>query len=159
MDWFYENPEKSELFIDKLSQVFRYVLRMQENNIVFIHEELKFAEDYIFLLKMRFEDKLNIDFNLNCNNNYKIVPLCTQLLIENVIKHNRINRQYPVYIEINVETDFLIIRNTLYPQISNNSSGLGLKNLNKRCELLAGKPIVIEESESMFCVKVPLIKD
>jgi len=154
-----ESPEKSEVFIDKLSQVFRYVLKMQENSKVLVSEELKFAEDYFYLLKMRFDDKLFMVFNVQHSGNENIAPLCTQLLIENVIKHNRMNRQFPVKIEIEIEENYLKVCNTFYPQKSNNSNGFGLKNLNKRCELLAGKSIIIEQSENLFCVKVPILKN
>lgn len=154
-----ESPEKSAVFIDKFSQVFRYVLKMQESSKVLLSEELKFASDYFYLLKMRFEDKIFLEANFTTVSHEKIAPLCTQLLIENVIKHNRMNRQFPVKIELKIENDYLIICNTFYPQRNNNSTGFGLKNLNKRCELLCGKPIIIEQSEKLFCVKVPLIKN
>ena len=154
-----ESPEKSEVFIDKLSQVFRYVLKMQENSKVALNEELKFAEDYFYLLKMRFDDKLFIELNVQQAGNVMVAPLCTQLLIENVIKHNRMNKQFPVKIEIHIEDGYLKVCNTLFSQKSETSGGLGLKNLNKRCELLAGKPIVVLQTEELFCVKVPFIKE
>jgi LytS/YehU family sensor histidine kinase len=131
---------------------------MQENSLAFLHDELKFAEDYFYLLKMRFEDKIFIEFDVKQVENVKVVPLCTQLLIENVIKHNRMNKQFPVKIELKIDDDFLVVSNTLYPQNNFTSTGLGLKNLNKRCELLAGKPIVVLETKDLFCVKVPLLK-
>lgn len=154
-----ESPEKSEVFIDKLSHVFRYVLKMQESSKVLLSEELKFAEDYFYLLKMRFEDKIFLEFDVQQSGNECIAPLSTQLLIENVIKHNRMNRQFPVKIEIKTENDFLKVCNTFYPQQNINSTGFGLKNLNKRCELLSGRSIVIEETENLFCVKVPFINN
>jgi len=154
-----ESPEKSEVFIDKLSQVFRYVLKMQENSKVLLSEELKFTEDYFYLLKMRFEDKIFLEINIQQTDNISVAPLCTQLLIENVIKHNRMNRQFPVKIQIQNENNYLKVSNTFYPQKNINSLGLGLKNLNKRCELLAGKSILIEQTENLFCIKVPLIKN
>jgi len=153
-----ESPEKSEVFIDKLSQVFRYVLKMQENSQVALNEELKFAEDYFYLLKIRFEDKIFLDLNTQQLSKKNVATLCTQLLIENVIKHNRMNRQFPVKIKIEIENDYLKVCNTFYPQKNINSNGFGLKNLNKRCELLAGKSIIVEQTENLFCVKVPLIK-
>ncbi len=154
-----ENPEKSEEFIDKLSQVFRYVLKMQENSKVLLTEELKFADDYFYLLKMRFEDKIFLESNIEQLGNKLIAPLSTQLLIENVIKHNRMNRQLPLKIEFTLENDYLKVCNSYYPQKSDNSNGMGLKNLNKRCEILSGKSIIIEQTEEYFCVKVPLIKN
>jgi len=153
-----ENPEKSEVFLDKLSHVFRYILNMQENSQVLLSEEIKFARDYGFLLNVRFEDKLQINFGNVEQLNVRVPSLCSQLLIENVIKHNRMNQQFPLTITFSEENGYLKICNNFNPQFNENSTGLGLKNLNRRSEILSGKPIVIEKSEETFCVKVPLIK-
>ncbi|NEW85333.1 MAG: hypothetical protein GZ094_23625 [Mariniphaga sp.] len=154
----HENPEKSEVFINKLSQVFRYILNMQENSHVLLSEEIKFARDYAFLLNVRFEDKLQINFGSVDQINARVPSLCSQLLIENVIKHNRMNQQFPLTVSFSEENGYLKICNNFIPQLSENSTGLGLKNLNRRSELLSGKPIVIEKTEDSFCVKVPFIK-
>lgn len=155
-----ENPDKSEIFIDKLSQVFRFVLNIQENSRVTLMEEIKFAEDYIFLLKVRFENKLVVNFNVDKDSDAKVPSLCTQLLIENGIKHNRMNQQFPVIITIEADGEYLVVRNNLQPQVhAVNSTGTGLKNLNSRSILLSGKPIVIEKTDAYFCVKVPLIHE
>jgi sensor histidine kinase YesM len=153
-----ENPEKSGVFIDKLSQVFRYILNMQETSHVSLADEVRFARDYAFLLKVRFEDKLIININLDPDHRIQVPSLCTQLLIENVIKHNRMNNHFPVTIWLTEEKGYLKVCNTYYPQKSEYSSGLGLKNLNRRSELLSGKPIFIEKTEETFCVLVPLIQ-
>jgi sensor histidine kinase YesM len=153
-----ENPEKSELFIDKLSQVFRYILNMQENSQVKLSDEIRFARDYAFLLNVRFEDKLKINFGDVDKIDAKVPSLCSQLLIENVIKHNRMNQQFPVTINFTRENGYLKVCNNLSPQIIENSTGLGLKNLNRRSELLSGKPILVEKTEHSFCVLIPLIK-
>ena len=153
-----ENPEKSELFLDKLSHVFRYILNMQENSHVLLSEEIKFARDYGFLLNVRFEDKLRINFGKVDQVNARVPSLCSQLLIENVIKHNRMNQQFPLLITFAEENGYLKICNNFNPQLNENSTGLGLKNLNRRSEILSGKPIVIEKTDELFCVKVPLIK-
>jgi len=153
-----ENPEKSELFIDKLSQVFRYILNMQENSQVMLSDEIRFARDYAFLLNVRFEDKLKINFGDVDKIDAKVPSLCSQLLIENVIKHNRMNQQFPVTINFTSENGYLKVCNNLSPQIIENSTGLGLKNLNRRSELLSGNPIIVEKTEHSFCVLIPLIK-
>ena len=152
-----ENPGKSEIFIDKLSQVFRYILNMQENSKVSLAEEIRFARDYAFLLQVRFEEKLKFNFLVNDQSSAMVPSLCTQLLIENVIKHNRMNHQFPVTINITLEEGYLVVSNNLILQKSDHSTGLGLKNLNRRSEILSGKPIRIEQTAEIFCVSVPLI--
>ena len=130
---------------------------MQEKSKVSLAEEIRFARDYAFLLQVRFEEKLKIIFLVNDQNSYMVPSLCTQLLIENVIKHNRMNHHFPVTVYITTEDKYLKISNNHLPQKSENSTGLGLKNLNRRSEILSGKPIQIEQSVGFFCVSVPLI--
>jgi two-component system LytT family sensor kinase len=153
-----ESPEKSELFIDKLSQVFRYVLKLQDYDTMNIEDELKFMDDYIYLLRIRFDGMMHIEVENHADIKLKVVPLCTQLLIENAIKHNRINRQTPMIISIIIDNQYLTVSNSYHPQSNVVSNKMGLNNLNKRCELYAGKPIVVEKTDDLFTVKVPLMK-
>ena len=154
-----ENPDKSQDFIAKLSEVLRFSLAMQENNMVNLSEEISFAKAYTFLLKVRFEDKINIKFELNNMSNKKVPSLCTQLLLENVTKHNLMSAKKPIEIEIRLESDGLSVCNNLNPLKSKESLGYGLKNLNKRCELLIGKPLIIEQNAEHFKVKVPYFEN
>jgi sensor histidine kinase YesM len=153
-----ESPEKSERFIDKLSQVFRYVLKLQNYDTMMLEEELQFMDDYIYLLKIRFEEMLIIHVSNPLGGGYRIVPLCTQLLLENVIKHNKISRLAPVTINITTDEEYLTVSNTYQPKADMGSSKLGLANLDKRCLLYADKPIIVEQTNGLFTVKVPLMK-
>ena len=155
----HESPEKSELFIDKLSQVFRYVLKLQDYETMNLEDELRFMDDYLYLLKIRFEDMMQIHIENHAEGVCKVVPLCTQLLLENVIKHNKISRQAPMKIDIVIDGEYLMVCNTYLPKVTLNSNKMGLQNLNKRCQLYAGKPIVVEQTDETFCVKVPLIRN
>ena len=53
-------PDTSSKFIDQLSNVYRYLLFNQQNKIVKLSEEMAFLESYIYLLKIRFQDNLEI---------------------------------------------------------------------------------------------------
>ena len=150
-----ENPAKSEEFISRLSEVLRFSLAMQENNLVDLSEEIKFAKAYSFLLKVRFEDKIDIKFEMANIGNKKVPSLCTQLLLENVTKHNRMSSKQPIDIIVRIEPDGLSVCNNLNPLKSTESLGYGLKNLTKRCELLIKKPLLVEQYPDRFRVKVP----
>ena len=151
-----ENPEKGEEFIAKLSQVLRFSLAMQEHNMVELNEEIAFAKAYTYLLKVRFEQKIEFKFELENTNNKKVPSLCTQLLLENVTKHNLMSSKKPMDIIIRIEDGYLHVCNNKNPTKSKESLGYGLKNLNRRSELLTGKPIIIDENEERFWVKVPI---
>ena len=83
-----------------------------------------------------------------------------QLLIENAIKHNIINRKNRLYISIYLEDDYLVVKNNKSGyNTSENSDGIGLKNLEQQFKLLAKKNIRILNSNETFIVKLPLIND
>jgi len=153
-----EDPQKTVLFIDKLSQIYRYVLDIQEKNLVPLFEEFEFAKAYIYLLEVRFSEKLSIDFKINGNKNDMLPSLCSQILIENVIKHNCMTKQNPIKINFFVEDGYFVVKNTVNLQKNSSGPGIGLKNLDTRSHLLIGKPIEIISTANYFTVKIPLQK-
>lgn len=50
-----EDAPRAEVFVDELSKVYRYLLRVGRQPTATLGEELQFAESYAFLLKNRFE--------------------------------------------------------------------------------------------------------
>src|SRR5690606_10270630 len=96
-----ENPKKAQDFTIALSKIYRYVLDKKDKNLISVEEELNFAKLYVSLLKMRFEDAIIINFQTDIDiNDFRIVPLSLQLLLENAIKHNIISDQKPLQINI-----------------------------------------------------------
>ena len=151
--------EKSLEFVDRLSQVYRYILESNEKDLVKIPKELEFLYSYIFLLKSRFNDKLivNIDQNLYTLNAC-IPPLALQLLIENAVQHNIITKESQLIIEVELLNNEIVVHNNLQKKNSSESFGIGLPNLSKRYKLLAGKNIDIKETKDSFIVKLPIIE-
>ncbi len=94
------DAEKATLFVHKLSDVYRYVLEQRENELVPLKDDLKFLEDYIFLQKIRFGDRLRMEIRLDLDLNRLVIPLSLQMLVENAIKHNEISEEHPLLIEI-----------------------------------------------------------
>lgn len=152
-----EDTQKTQDFIEKLSQVFRYVLEIQEKNVVSVAEEMNFARAYIYLLKVRFEEKFSIEIEPELDENALVPSLCTQLLLENCFKHNSMSNAHPLKTRIKTENGYLVICNSILQMNQTSGSGIGLKNLNERSKLLTGKPIVISTDNECFTVKVPII--
>jgi sensor histidine kinase YesM len=152
-----EDKEKSQHYLQKLSQVLRYSLSMQEQSLVPLKEELTLVDSYIFLLQIRFGDNLKITKNID-NTDFSIPPLSLQLLIENAIKHNIISTKSPlnIWIESNKNEKTLIVKNTLNRKMNSEGTGIGLVNLNERFKILANHEIEIEKNEA-FIVILPLI--
>ncbi len=153
--------EKSDSleFVEKLSQVYRYILDSGNNNLVSINEEIAFLNDYSYLIHKRFGDNFMIDNRINGNVlDHKIPPLALQVLLENVTKHNKLLSSSPVKISIENTEDFIFFRNEIIKKANVESHGSGLKNLNKRYLMICGKEIETSEKNNEFCVKIPIIK-
>ncbi len=152
------NPKNASLFARKLSDVYRYVLQVQQRPLVSLREELAFAASFIFLHQVRLGN--NIHYNVKIEANYldaELPPLTLQLLIENAIKHNVITESRPMTIEVNIENDFLVVSNTYDPKPVIESTGMGLKNLSSRCNMMFGRDIEYDNTDKVFTVKVPII--
>lgn len=154
-----ENPVKAQEFTVALSKIYRYVLDQKDKNLISVEEELNFANLYISLLKMRFEDAISVNFLVNEETkSYKIVALSLQLLLENAIKHNIISDKKPLLIEIYQEENYLVVQNSLQKkQTFEKSSGIGLKNIVQRYQLLSNINVEIVENFNHYKVKLPLI--
>ena len=156
------DPEMSEKFIDQLSRSYRYILEQKDQSMVTLRTELGFIDSYAFLLKIRFENKFNLDIRIPevILDRYKIAPLTLQLLIENAVKHNRMSVQEPLVVIISVEEDEMLwVRNRLQPRATAaNSTGVGLQNIMNRYALLTDRPVWAGETEEQFVVKIPLLK-
>jgi PAS domain S-box-containing protein len=152
-------PDLAEKFTEHLSKVYRYVLENKEKDLVKLRTELEFLEAYIFLLNIRFMDKIVIKVNIGeSENELMILPLALQLLIENAIKHNAMSKKNPLLIEIFIEEgNILKVVNNLQERESHMAStGLGLKNIEHRYKLLELPTPEFIKTETHFIAKVPL---
>lgn len=155
----YKNQDKAGLFIRELSDVYRYILENRDKDIVTLEKEIQFAQSYIQLNKLRFEDNLFIKNNIVTNTkNSKIAPLTIQLLLENCIKHNIISKNKPLNISININNDYLTVKNNKQLKRTHEySSKMGLKNITSRYSFLTNKPVEIIDNNKEFIVKIPLL--
>ena len=155
----YEDQDMAADFIRQLSKVYRYVLDTRSKEVVSLETEMKFVESYLFLQKIRFDEKLKVEIEIAGFENYMLPPLALQMLLENAIKHNTIAKDEPLTIKIFVEREMLVVENNL--QIKNipieESSGMGLSNIKARYEFLSDIPVLIEKTDRVFRVELPLL--
>jgi len=153
-------PEVAVQFIAKLSDMYRYILENDEKDVVSVKEELAFLDDYLFLIKMRHQDAIIIEKQINMEGmDIQLPPMSLQILVENAVKHNSFSRDEPLTILIQNEGDrFIVVENAKRPKSElTKSTGIGLKNLSKRLALSVKKGLEIVDGPQLFRVKVPLI--
>jgi hypothetical protein len=155
----FENQQLASQFLQQLSKVYRYVLQNKDKNFVTLQTELDFIGYYVQLLETRFEQALSIRMDINpASRERAIVPVTLQILIENALKHNVVDKNAPLKIEILTIGDYLVVSNNLQPRkLVETSNKLGLENLKSLYRFLTDKPVLIEKSDSRFEVKVPLV--
>lgn len=156
-----ENQDKAQDYIQELSRVLRYTLQGNESQSVTLREEMEFASAYIFLLKMRFENNLQFDIQVDkAYEDFRLPPMAVQVLIENAVKHNEISNRKPLAIHIATNGNgYLSVSNDIQPKwTATPGTGIGLVNLAKRYHLLFKQEIQITEDKE-FTVSIPLIDE
>jgi sensor histidine kinase YesM len=156
------DPDKAILFTREFSKIYRYVLDSRDKLIVSLAEELKFLNSFLFLHKIRFDNGLQTDIEVDaeCLGLF-LPPLSLQLLVENAIKHNEISVENPLFIKIEANKMQLTVTNTYRPirKPAHEAGGLGLKNLLERYSHYTDvKPVFKVENNSYIAV-IPLLQD
>jgi sensor histidine kinase YesM len=151
-----EKPVKD--FISEMSNIYRHVLQHKQKDTISLAQELNFIHSYVYILKSRFEEAININIDIDeADLSLRIPSLTLQLLIENAVKHNVATSYKPLHIHIYRDGDQLAISNNLQPRNSLvYSTGTGLHNIQLRYQLLFNKEIIIERTNTAFIVKLPL---
>lgn len=83
-----ENQNEAKNGISKLSNILRSILIYSRRETVSVEEEMQFVRDYLELEKIRFEERLNFDLQVDQSLlTFQIPPMCIQSLVENAVKH------------------------------------------------------------------------
>lgn len=152
------DAEKAGNYLQQLSSVLRYTLQNKE--VLSLYEELKCVHAYCDMLQIRYGDNLKFEFQIDEKyNDYSVLPLSLQSLIENSVKHNIISSKQPLVVTVATNRDSISVSNSIQAKTTpEESNGIGLANLTERYRLKWNKNVEITNNGSTFCVKLPLIK-
>jgi len=155
-------PDRAVTLAERMADFYRHVLQGQQRNTVTLREELNALDDYLYLVRCRMGEALNITLEIGETEwDHLLPPMSVQLLLENALKHNNASRQAPLVICIRTpRPGMLEIRNSRSPRtIPVSSTGTGLTNLNRRLELLGAGSLIIHRDENQFSVLIPLLTE
>ena len=156
-----QDQASAKRFNDTLAKVYRYILIKKEKDLVQLKEEIEFAMNFFYLLKIRYQQGLvmKIEINNIVSENYLLPPLSIQILIENAIKHNHFTEKNPLNIEVKVIEEHVTVTNNRHiKQFEIQSSQIGLKNLSERYKLITNSVISITDNKDYFRVTLPILK-
>ena len=154
-----EQPGQAVQYVQHLADFYRSILIYREKDLIPLEDELKIANDFVFLLKRRYESALEVQLPETVPGRYLIFPLVIQMLIENAVKHNVISQKQPLRIRVFIEDGpCLTVQNNLNPKKKpEEGAGFGLQSIAHRYDLIAGKEITVRADEQQFAVHIPLI--
>lgn len=85
----YDQPSKADQLITHLGDFFRKVLTVQDKSMHQIQEEIQLTKQYVAIMKGRFEDKLQVEFDIDPRAKQAMTPiLLFQPLVENAIQYS-----------------------------------------------------------------------
>lgn len=154
-----KDDEKTQAYVNKLSDVFRYILQSEKRGLVTLKEELAFVDAFRYMMEVRFANKLEFHIDVDPGKfNMKIPVLSLLPLIDNVVIHNTIDSQHKMNVSIRLNEQMeLVVTNPVYPKLGSTAgNGTGLKNLQNRFTLLMDKQIRIENDGKQYSVYLPL---
>ena len=146
-------PEKAKVSITTLSNLLRHSLMLGKENLVPLESEMNLAKSYLELEKIRFEERLKIEWELSPDlSSFEIPPFTLQMMVENAIKHGISNLRDGgrVRIVANEDDDFV------YVEVINTGNldsvvdlGVGIENIKRRLALQYGQgaEFTLEEKE------------
>lgn len=164
----HENPDDADATITSLSSILRYSLTSTKREKVSVSEEMNIIDEYIDVVKIQLEDRLNfiVDLPENCKE-YLLPPMIVQLLVENAIKHGIDNLREGGDLNLKIEEHqsslFITVTNPIAKNLNDtktDGTGTGLNNIHQRLKLLYGNRAEFETAteSSIFTatIKLPL---
>lgn len=161
-----ENPGKSKEAINQLANILRNSLSTGNRGLTKFEDELKIVKDYLGLESIRFEERLQTDFEIDPESrDFLVPPLMVQTLVENGIKHGiaKLTAGGMIRMKATVKNDRLTIQVRNSGQFVNGSAsdtgGLGLENTRHRLRLIYGEKAsfrILPESDTFVLSEIEI---
>lgn len=152
-----QDPIIANAFLTEMSDMYRYILKSTDEEVVSLKNEIQFAHNYSRLLKNRFGKNFNYSINVT-DFDYVLPPISLHLLLENIVKHNRIDDQHPMTFSVEQQADYLCVENIVSLKSNVESTKKGLHILTEQYKFLTDKSVLITKEDNLFLVKLPLLK-
>lgn len=153
------DTEKAVTHVDELSTFFRNILLVRDKELITVAEELELLRTYFGLEQRRFGAAIELSVRVPEEyRKYRMVPLTLQLLVENALKHNVGLIHTPLVVSLSVEDGSLVVMNPIRPRATPpRSTEFGLESIIKRYAALTKRAVVVDRTEGLFVVRIPLI--
>ena len=144
----HDDPDKAEACVERLAEIFRYILHRAEQEFVPLAEELQMTRAYLDIERARFDERLQVETRVDPRSLHQLIPnLILQPLVENAVKHGLSRKRGVGTVSIDARVDGELLTLTVgddglgmaEPVLADvYERGVGLRNLRARLERLYG---------------------
>ncbi|MFD2166447.1 sensor histidine kinase [Thalassotalea euphylliae] len=136
-----DNKPNAIKALSELSSMLRKVLENQRHQLISLKQEMEFIESYLIIQRMRFENKLTTQVNVDPNCLTLDVPfMLLQPLVENAVQHGSQleSNKNELRLDVYCQDDYLHVKliNKIPEKDEHQGFGIGLSNCRKRLEKL-----------------------
>lgn len=161
-----DDPQMTKKTITNFAKYLRVNLdSLKRQNPIPVLQELEHVKNYVDLEKLRFGDRLNVTYNINCSN-FKIPPLTIQLMVENSIKHGITPKESGGLVDVSTNEDeyfyYIIVADDgigfEQDKSESGKSHVGLNNLRARLQSFVNGSLDIESKineGTVVTIKIP----
>jgi len=142
------DPERAEACVERLAEVFRYLLHSDSREFVTLHDELEIADAYLDIERARFGERLRVELHIAEGARSRLLPtLILQPLVENAVKHGVAQKVEGGTVRIQASLDrsgdlCVVVRDTgvgMRDGVAHAwSNGVGLRTVHERLVQLYG---------------------
>jgi LytS/YehU family sensor histidine kinase len=147
----------------KLSKLLRFILYEAQKKEITLAEELQVLQNYIELERIRYNEKLKINFTQLIDDRSELIaPLILLPFVENAFKHGVSESRFNSYINLDIRVEkgrlYFFCSNSKADNIPKILSGeIGLGNIRRQLELLYPDHLLtIDNNETEFKVVLEL---
>lgn len=162
-----KKSDKAPEVVMKLSELLSFMLYESGKDWITMAEEIKILEDYIELERIRYNERLSIEFRKDIDNPLQpVAPLLLLPLVENAFKHGVSETRFDSFVHIdmqlkNAQFHFQIENTVAAIKLANGSHHIGLNNIRRQLELMykdhqfVVKPN-LKSNQNTFCVEMKI---
>ena len=150
----HKDVEAADRMIARLGDFLRLTLKSSDAQIVDFEQELEFLKCYLDIERIRFQDRLTVEMDIDSHALSAMVPnLILQPIVENAVRHGVARQTHPGQITIRArrEGERLIMRvedNGPGLSVQSNGSGIGISNTRARLEQFYGSDFSFQITNS-----------
>jgi sensor histidine kinase YesM len=158
--------DKTAELIGKLSAILDYMLHHSNERFVMLMDEIHLMNNYIDLEKVRYGERVAIDFDYKIEKGIEIAPLILLTFLENAFKHGVKEEIKNATIQMNLRANreeiFFEIKNSKPLAKKGNgkerNNSIGLQNIRTQLDLLYPRRnwLQVEDLDTTYCVTLTL---